>query len=325
MHIVPAFRRTWVLLAWAALVPAAVAGDKPPPGQGFLDVPGGPVWYKVTGAGDGLPLVALHGGPGGTSCGQSRLEVLGDERPVIRYDQLGTGRSGRPDDLSLWEVDRFVEELHTIRQELGLERFHLLGHSWGGALAAAYVIEKGTDGIASLVLSSPLISTSLWIEDANYLRAQLPADVQETLTRHEEAGTIDSAEYKAASEVFYKRHVYGGERAPVPESCAGAGGNSVIYNYMWGPTEFRATGNLVDFDLTDRLHEIDVPVLFIAGEFDEARPQRLAEYQRRIPGAQLIVIKDAAHGSLSRKPDEYRQALEKFLDWVEGTGDDGQR
>jgi proline iminopeptidase len=91
---------------------------------------------------------------------------------------------------------------------------------------------------------------------------------------------------------------------------------------MWGPTEFRATGNLVDFDLTDRLHEIDVPVLFIAGEFDEARPERLAEFQRRIPGAQLIVIKDAAHGSLSRKPDEYRQALEKFLDWVEGSGNE---
>jgi proline-specific peptidase len=323
MHAVAIIRGLLISLACMALAPAAFAGDKPPPGQGFIDVPGGPVWYKVTGAGDGLPLLALHGGPGGTSCGLSRLEALGGERPVIRYDQLGTGRSGRPDDLSLWEAERFVEELHVIRQELGLERFHLLGHSWGGALAAAYVIEKGTDGIASVVLSSPLISTPLWIEDANFLRTQLPADVQATLTRHEQAGTIDSEEYAAASQVFYERHVYGGERTPAPESCAGAGGNSVIYNYMWGPTEFRATGNLVDFDLTDRLHEIDVPVLFIAGEFDEARPERLAEFQRRIPGAQLIVIKDAAHASLARKPEEYRQALEKFLDWVEGK-DDGQ-
>ncbi len=300
------------------LVRPALTGAAPPsPGQGFIDVPGGPVWYKVTGTGKGLPLLTLHGGPGGTSCGFALLEALGDERPVIRYDQLGTGRSGRPDDLSLWQVDRFVEALHTIRQELGLERFHLLGHSWGGALAAAYVIEKGTDGIASLTLSSPLLSTPLWIEDANLLRRQLPQEVQDVLARHEAAGTIDSDEYQAASEEFYRRHVYGGDRLPRQKDCEGAPGNSLIYNYMWGPTEFRATGNLVDFDVTARLQEIDIPVLFIAGEFDEARPERLAEFQRQIPGAQLIVIKDAAHASLSRHPEVYQQALEKFLDWVE--------
>lgn len=308
-----------LLLAVALLCFAFTASaENPEPGQGFIDVPGGPVWYKVTGTGPGLPVLALHGGPGGTSCGFSLLESLGDQRPVIRYDQLGSGRSGRPDDLSLWEVDHFVEELHTIRQELGLERFHLLGHSWGGSLAAAYVIEKGTDGIASVTLSSPLLSTPAWIEDANYLRQQLPEDVQETLTTHEMAGTIDSEEYKAASGQFYARHVTRGEQQEESTGCEGAGGNSVIYNYMWGPTEFRATGNLVDFDVTDRLHEIDVPVLFMAGEFDEARPERLAEFQRLIPGSQLVVIKDVAHASLSRKPDVYRQALEKFLDWAEG-------
>ena len=321
MRVVLTIRRVAVVLALTALLSASFAGDQPPPGQGFIDVPGGPVWYTVKGAGDGLPLVALHGGPGGTSCGLSRLETLGSERPVIRYDQLGTGRSGRPDDLSLWQAERFVEELHLIREALGLERFHLLGHSWGGALAAAYVIEKGTHGIASVVLSSPLISTSLWIEDANYLRRQLPEDIQATLTRHEQAGSIDSEEYQQASEEFYRRHVYGGEPGDPPAACDGVTGNRMIYNYMWGPTEFRATGNLLDFDVSDRLHEIDVPVLFMAGEFDEARPERLAEFQRKIPGAQLIVIKDAAHASLARKPDEYRQALEKFLDWVEGKDD----
>ena len=295
--------------------PLRAAG--PAPGQGFIDVPGGPVWYEVTGSGEGLPLVVLHGGPGGTSCGFQLLQPLGAERPVIRYDQLGTGRSGRPDDLSLWRVERFVEELHAIRNDLGLDRFHLLGHSWGGALAAAYVIDKGTDGIASLTLSSPLISTPLWIEDANLLRRELPEDVQETLAKHEAAGTIDSDEYQAASREFYSRFVYRGDPPePVPD-CDDAPWNSVIYNYMWGPTEFRATGNLVDFDLTGRLHEIDIPVLFMAGEFDEARPARLAEFQRRIPGAQLVVIKGVAHASLSRSPTVYRQALEKFLDWAE--------
>ena len=108
---------------------STLADGKPEPGQGFIDVPGGPVWYKVSGTGPGLPILTLHGGPGGTSCGNSLLEPLGNERPVIRYDQLGSGRSGRPDDLSLWNTDRFVEELHIIRQQLGLGNFHLYGHS----------------------------------------------------------------------------------------------------------------------------------------------------------------------------------------------------
>lgn len=296
---------------------AAVAAESPAPGEGFVDVPGGPVWYKVSGDGAGLPLLVLHGGPGGTSCGQSRLEVLGGERPVIRYDQLGSGRSGRPEDINLWRADLIVERLHVLRTELGLDEFHIVGHSWGGALAAAYVIAKGTDGIASVTLSSPLLSTPDWIADANHLRTLLPEDVQATLARHEAAGTIDSDEYKEASAVFYERHIFAGKRGPSPDACDGVTGNSFIYRHMWGPTEFYATGNLLDFDVTPNLHEIDVPVLLMAGEFDEARPERLAQYQQLIPGSRLEVIADAAHASLSKKPAEYRAILESFLDSVE--------
>ena len=310
-------KRIWLAALVLGLCSNGISREKPEPGQGFIDVPGGPVWYSVAGDGPGIPLLVLHGGPGGRICGYSRLDALGNERPVIRYDQLGSGRSGRPDDLSLWTVERFVEELHVVRRELGLEEMHLLGHSWGGSLAAAYVLEKGTAGIASVVLSSPLLSTPLWIEDANYLRSLLPPDVQKTLTEHEEAGTTDSDEYKTASDVFYERHVYGGERVEDPAECDGAPSGQFVYEYMWGPTEFYATGNLIDFDVTDRLHEIDVPVLFIAGEFDEARPERVAEFQKLIPASKMTVILDAAHGTFSRKPDEYRNVVETFLDSVE--------
>lgn len=310
-------KRIWLATLLLALCSNGISRADPLPGQGFIDVPGGPVWYSVAGTGPGIPLMVLHGGPGGRICGYSRLDALGDQRPIVRYDQLGSGRSGRPNDLSLWTVERFVEELHVVRQELGLEQMHLLGHSWGGALAAAYVLAKGTDGIASVILSSPLLSTPLWIDDANYLRSLLPADVQKTLTEHEEAGTTDSEEYQAASDVFYERHVRGGERVDSPAECDGAPSGRFVYEYMWGPTEFHATGTLIDFDVTDRLEEIDVPVLFIAGEFDEARPERVAEFQKLVPGAKMTVILDAAHGTLSRKPDEYRKVVESFLESVE--------
>jgi proline iminopeptidase len=300
-----------------ALYSNGIAGEYPGPGQGFIDVPGGPVWYKITGTGPGMPLLALHGGPGGTSCGYALLDPLGAQRPMVRYDQLGTGRSGRPDNESLWTVEHFVEELHVLRQELGLDQLHLLGHSWGASLAAAYVLEKGTDGVASVILSSPLLSTPLWIDDANYLRSQLPAEVQRTLSEHEEAGSTDSDEYIAASEVFYERHMYAGERIERPAECAGAPWSQFVYEQMWGPSEFYADGTLVDFDVTDRLHEIDVPVLFVTGQFDEARPETVAGFQKLLPGSQLAVILDAGHASYAKKPQEYMTILENFLDSVE--------
>ena len=295
--------------------------------QGFVIVPGGPVWYEMDGitglvelddAEGEIPLVTLHGGPGGTSCGFTRLYGLGRGRPVLRYDQLGTGRSGRPNDMSLWTVDRYVDELHILRRELGLKQIHLLGHSWGGALAASYVLEKGTEGIVSLTLSSPLLSSPAWMEDANYLRSQLPLAVQQVLDEHETSGTTDSDDYAAATDEFYRRYVRGGDRLEPLAPCVGAGGNDVIYKYMWGETEFNATGTLVNFDVTDRLGEIDIPVLLIGGEFDEARPERLAQFQAMLPNAQLETIDDAAHGTISRQPGAYRQRLEAFLSEAEG-------
>lgn len=287
------------------------------PTQGFVSVPGGPVWYEIMGEGNSVPLLVLHGGPGGTSCGFTRMAPMGNERSVIRYDQLGSGRSGRPDDMNLWTVDRFVEGLHALRNELNLEEMHLLGHSWGGALAAAYVLEKGTEGIVSLTLSSPLLSSPAWMEDANYLRAQLPPEMQDALDRHEAAGTLEHEEYLAATEEFYRRHVRGGERLPSSDACAGAGGNDVIYEYMWGNTEFSATGTLVNFDLTPRLGEIDVPVLLMAGEHDEARPERMREFRSLINDARVEIIPDAAHGTLSRQTELYLAVLANFLSEAE--------
>lgn len=309
------------IIAVALLGGCAILEPKTPPAQsGFIDAPGGPVWYEIMGGpvGDNrdAPLVTLHGGPGGTSCSLQALAPLGDGRAVIRYDQLGTGRSGRPTDTSLWSPDRFVEELDALRRQLGVKEMHLHGHSWGGALAAYYVLETGGKGVRSLTLSSPLLSTPKWIEDANLLRAELPAEVRAVLDAHEKAGTTNSAAYAAATEVFYARHVMRGEAVENYE-CPDAPWNPAIYNQMWGPTEFYATGSLRDFDLTDRLGDIRVPTLFITGEFDEARPETVAEFAKAVPGARFEIIPGVGHASLTRAPDLYRGILREFINEAE--------
>lgn len=303
-------------LVLSAALAGCVSAVEPIPKSGFVDVPGGPVWYEIMGEGEEIPLVYMHGGPGSTSCWHQLLAPLGDERPVIRYDQLGAGRSGRPDDMSLWNRDRFVEEFDAIRKALGLKEIHLGGHSWGGSLAAYYYLESGGEGIHSLVLSSPLISTEAWIADTNYLREQLPEDVQAVLTEHEAAGTIDSPEYQEATEVFYEAFMTPGEVVET-YSCPDAPWNPVIYNYMWGPTEFNATGTLKDFDVSGRLGDIRVPTLFLTGEFDEARPETVEGFANAVPDAEFHVLPGVGHAGPPRVPDLYRQLIRDFLNEVE--------
>ncbi|MBT4520556.1 MAG: proline iminopeptidase, partial [Halieaceae bacterium] len=124
-------------------------------------------------------------------------------------------------------------------------------------------------------------------------------------------------EYMAASEVYYERHMYAGEKLERPPECDGAPWSQFVYEHMWGPQEFFATGTLVDFDITDRLHEIDVPLLFVTGQFDEARPETVAGFQKLVPGSQFAVIPGAGHATLAKKPREYRNIIKAFLDSVE--------
>ncbi|MCH8843858.1 MAG: hypothetical protein IID61_12915 [SAR324 cluster bacterium] len=162
-------------------------------------------------------------------------------------------------------------------------------------------------------------STPDWIADAKILLSQMPIELQDTIHKYETLENYKAPEYLAAVDSFYSRHLSRKNWPYIPNvECENVPSfNEHVYNFMWGPTEFHATGTLLEFDVTDRLQEIDVPVLFIAGQFDEARPERVAEFQKLIPGSKLTVILDAAHETLSKKPDEYRNVIEAFFDAVE--------
>ena len=127
------------------------------PKEGYINVEGGRVWYRVSGSGNETPLLLLHGGPGAPSYYLNPLDGISRDRPVIFYDQLGAGRSDRPTDTSLWTVDRYVRELGDVRAALGLDQVHILGHSWGTMLAVDYMLTQ-PEGVKSLILASPAIS-----------------------------------------------------------------------------------------------------------------------------------------------------------------------
>ena len=119
------------------------------------------------------PLVVLHGGPG-----LSHHYVLPFKElhtrfniPVIFYDQIGIGESSHPNvPAEFWTIDLFMGELDNVLERLGIRsNFDLVGHSWGGMLAAHYVSHRHRPGLRHLVLASTAPSMDLWVESTRQL------------------------------------------------------------------------------------------------------------------------------------------------------------
>jgi len=231
---------------------------------------------------------------------------------VIFYDQLGCGNSERPNDRSLWTTERFVAELAEVVAALDLSRFHLLGQSWGTMLAVDYALTR-PDGLVSLILASPALSIPRWVADAKRLIQELPAETQASIERHELAGTTADPEYQAAKDAYYARHVCRLRPIPAGYAQAIATTGHDVYETMWGPSEFCATGTLLDYDRTDRLGEIAVPTLFTCGRFDEATPEATAWYASLIPGAGVAVFKQSAHMPHLEEEEGYLATVSDFL------------
>jgi proline iminopeptidase len=285
-------------------------------GDGYADVRGGKVWYGIMGEGNKPPFVCLHGGPGGTSRSYFHLSEVANDRPVILIDQLGGGQSTHHMDTSLLTVESFVGQVKAVVDVLGLKEFYLTGHSWGTALALEYYSVHPT-GVKGIVFNSPYFSTDLWITGTNALVAAMPDSIQHAIRIADQDSVYDSESYKNANDYFVSQHILRTERKEHPFDSVKAPGNSFIYHYMWGPSEFRATGTLRDYDNLKALENIKVPVLFTTGEFDESRPVDVKKFVDLVEDAKFVEIPGAGHASLSDNLSAYVKAHRDFANNVD--------
>jgi proline-specific peptidase len=283
------------------------------PGERYVDVPGGRVWVNIVGGGRRPPLLVLHGGPG---AGHDYLEPLADlavDRPVVFYDQLGCGRSDKPDNPSLWTVRRFVAELDAVRRALNLNRYHLYGHSWGGWLAIEYLLRKPR-GVNAVVLASTSASAAQFVAGTRHLRTLLPLDVQRVLDYYEARGDSTAPEYLDAVNVFYQNFFC--RLDPYPEPLLRSGANiegNQVYATMNGPNEFSITGNLASWDRTSQVCRIKNPVLLTRGRYDEFAEPCTHTLQRLLPHAERVEFPNSAHMAMLEEPQAYLRTLTSFL------------
>ncbi|MCB0280601.1 MAG: proline iminopeptidase-family hydrolase [Calditrichaeota bacterium] len=291
-------------------------GSQLKPGEGYVQVTGGKIWYRILGEGKGHPLIVLHGGPGSRSCQDiPAYSLLGNERPVIVFDQLESGSSDHPNDTTLWVLPRFVEQVKLLKEALGIKKFHLLGSSWGGAVAIEYMLTQDVSDVLSVTFAAPLLSTPQWIKDSNVLLTRLSQPIQDTISKYELLKQYDAPSYLAATDTFYANFLSRKQwpKADVAE-CEGVPPfNTAIYEYMWGPTEFKSTGTLMDFDRVDQLPKLKLPVLFINGEYDEVLPETMYYYQALVPGSKVAIVPNAGHSKTIDNPEDYTASLSKFM------------
>jgi L-proline amide hydrolase len=296
--------------------------------EGRLDWAQGQTWYRVVGAADAspdsAPVVILHGGPGAP---HDYVEPIADllaatGRTCVLYDQLGCGRSQhRPDaPPEFWTPQLFKDELAALLEHLGYqERYMVLGQSWGGMLGMEHAVERPR-GLQALVIADSPASMVSWVEEANRLRAELPAEVEATLRLHEDAETTDDPAYEAAMQVFYDRHVC---RVPVPDcvrrTFAQIAEDPTVYHSMNGPSEFHVIGSLTGWDITDRLGRINVPTLLVSGRYDEATPRIMRQVQAAIPGARWELFEWSSHMPHIEEPAHFRDIVADFLTSVEAS------
>lgn len=260
----------------------------------------GETWAQITNPdAPGVPLVVLHGGPGCTHDYVRAYADLADDRPVVHYDQFGNGRSTHWRDAPAdnWTIPLFLDELDTLLAALKIEgRYALLGQSWGVMLATEHAVRR-PGGLRGLVLANGTASNATWRAEAARLIDALPAAHREALRTHGAAGAFDHPAYRAASDVFYARHVC--RVLPWPEDVAATframADDPTVYHAMNGPTEFEMIGSFRDWTIEDRLPRIAVPALVLRGEHDEATAACAAPLVAAIPDSTEVVIPATSH------------------------------
>ncbi len=260
-------------------------------------------------------LLLLNGGPG-LPCDYlltPHLRLVEHGWTLVSYDQLGCGESDRPDNAALWTLPRYVQELEEVVRLLGLQRFCLLGHSWGTWLGSEYALRNAAR-ITRYVIADGDCDTPHLVEQLERLRSALGHETVQMMKRHEAAGTISHPEYQAAITLLNYRHVCRLAAWPEPLTRSLAQWNMGPYETIQGPNEFTYTGNIRDWTLIPKLGDLQVPCLVLCGEHDELPIACSARIHDALPDSRLKVFAGCSHMPFYEDPDAYFTCLRLFLE-----------
>lgn len=287
-----------------------------------IDTPKGQfhVWTKRVGNNPRVKVLLLHGGPGFTheymECFDSYLPGEGVE--YYYYDQLGSYYSDQPDDSSLWDTARFVEEVEQVRQALGLDKdnFYLLGHSWGGILAMEYAL-KYQEHLKGLVISNMMSNIPAYSAYAkSVFKSTMDPSVLAELQRIEAAKDYENPHYmELLIPNHYEHHILRIPYAQWPDPVLRAFKhmNPAVYIPMQGPSELDASGKLEKWDRTADLAKITVPTLVIGAQYDTMDPKHMEMMAGAVKHGRYLYCPNGSHLAMYDDQATYMKGVIAFL------------
>lgn len=311
--------------------------------EGFIPVEGGRVFYHYYGKDKPeIPIIFLHGGPGGTGeCFFKQVE-LSEKHPIVIYNQLGTYGSDFSNDIKTAEeaekyltIEHYVDELQAVVDYFGFDEYMIVGHSWGTMLAVEYAAAKQPKGLKGLALAGPFLNVDIWCQDAQRLIQSLPQkdvcgkmmdgkEMWEVIQECEKNGSYyDDERYSVINDIytdyFNTRFENEGCYDEMPFDH-GASQYEIegldVYNYMWGPSEFTCSGTLKGHDSTKLLNKISIPILYISGQYDSGTFEAAQKYNEMTPNGEFCVLPSCAHVSLAERPTEFNAVISAFADRI---------
>jgi proline iminopeptidase len=278
------------------------------------------VWTKRVGNNPTVKLLLLHGGPGATHEYFEAFDTWlpGEGIEYYYYDQLGSYYSDQPTDPSLWETDRFVEEVEQVRQALGLgpDNFYVLGHSWGGILALEYALAY-QDNLKGLIISNMMASIPAYNEYAtNVLMPAMDQAMLAEVKAIEAAGDFTNPRYmELLVPNHYEQHILRAPAAewPNPVNRAFAHLNADIYVPMQGPSELGASGKLADWDRTADLGQVSVPTLVIGARHDTMDPAHMEMMAGAVQNGRFLLCPEGSHMAMYDDQETYMRGVIAFL------------
>jgi proline iminopeptidase len=276
------------------------------------------VWTKRFGNNPRIKILLLHGGPAATSeymeCFESFFPKEGFE--FYEYDQLGSYRSDKPTDSSLWTTDRFVEEVEQVRKAIGADQnnFYLLGNSWGGILAMSYAL-KYQDNLKGLIIANMMASCPEYGKYADEVLAkQMDPKVLEEVKAIEAKGDFTNPRYmELLLPNFYNKHLCRLPEWPEPVNRSFSHTNQTIYVMMQGPSEFGIAGRLANWDVKDRLKEIKTPTLMVGAEHDTMDPKAMEEQSKLVQKGRYLYCPNGSHLAMWDDQQVFMNGVIKFI------------
>lgn len=275
--------------------------------KNILEYEDGKIAYQKFG--EGYPVLIVNGGPGMNSNGFAALaKMLSENNTTIIYDQRGTGASKIENlDASNITIDLMVEDIETLRKELGYEQWIVLGHSFGGMLAYAYA-SKYPESLKAMIQSHSG-GMDLKIRDGFDIMSGLTRTERDSLTHYMAKIRLGDDSYETAlkrAEFLAPAYLYDGSLAPKIASRL-TERNMMINSWVWDDLD------RIDFDASEEMKSFNKPVLILIGE-NEVAPISLAELAHEtLPNSRLVIMPECGHYGWIERPDIYLKEVKDFL------------